>query len=80
MVLVVSPGHPMAGAGQVELAALRQLHFVSLQKSSTVQGIRNILQSHGVGCGRPQGGIVGRQRACCWCRRQDYHGDPFVVK
>ena len=48
MVLVVSPGHPLAGAGQVELAMLRQLRFVSLQKSSTVQGIRNILQGHGV--------------------------------
>ena len=48
VVLVVSPGHPLAGAGQVELAMLRQLRFVSLQKSSTVQGIRNILQNHGV--------------------------------
>ena len=48
MVLVVSPGHPMAGARQVEVADLRRLRFVSLQKSSTVQGIRNILQGHGV--------------------------------
>ncbi len=48
VVLVVSPGHPMAGAGQVEVADLRHLRFVSLQKSSTVQGIRNILQGHGV--------------------------------
>ena len=48
MVLVVSPGHPLAGAGQVELADLERLRFVSLQKSSTVQGIRNILQAHGV--------------------------------
>ncbi len=48
VVLVVSPGHPLAGAQKVELATLRQLRFVSLQKSSTVQGIRNILQGHGV--------------------------------
>ena len=48
VVLVVSPEHPWAGAGQVEVADLRQLRFVSLQKSSTVQGIRNILQGHGV--------------------------------
>lgn len=48
VVLVVEPGHPLAGRGQIEVSDLPGLHFVSLQKSSTVQGIRAILEEHGV--------------------------------
>ena len=46
--LVVEPGHPLAGLGQIELTDLAGLRFVSLQKSSTVQGIRDLLEKHGV--------------------------------
>ena len=48
VVLVVAPDHPMAGQRVIAVRDLDSLKFVSLQKSSTVQGIRNILEDHGV--------------------------------
>ena len=46
--LVVAPDHPMAGRREITVRDLTSLRFVSLQKSSTVQGIRKILEDHGV--------------------------------
>lgn len=48
VVLVVSPQHRFASRTHIDKDELLGLSFVSLHRSSTVQGIKNILVGHGV--------------------------------
>ena len=48
VVLVVPPAHPLAGAGVIDPADMFSLRYVSLHKSSTVAGVRALLEAAGI--------------------------------
>lgn len=48
VVVVLAANHPLAGAGTINVDQLYSLKFVSLHKSTTVQGIRSILEAHSI--------------------------------
>lgn len=48
MVLIVGRRHPLAGCPEIDREALANLRFVSLHRSSTVQGIKSTLEQHGI--------------------------------
>ena len=48
MVLIVGRDHTLAGCKEVDRETLAGLKFVSLHRSSTVQGIKASLEQHGI--------------------------------
>jgi len=45
VVVILAADHPLAGAGAIDVDQLYSLHFVSLHRSSTLQGIRSLLEA-----------------------------------
>ncbi|BDA41067.1 probable ruBisCO transcriptional regulator [Coccomyxa sp. Obi] len=48
VVIIVGRDHPLAGCEEVDREALANLKFVSLHRSSTLQGIKASLEQHGI--------------------------------
>ena len=48
VVLIVGRDHALAGCEEVDRDVLASLKFVSLHRSSTVQGIKASLEQHGI--------------------------------
>jgi hypothetical protein len=48
VVVILPANHPLAGETTIDVDQLYSLQFVSLHKSTTVQGIRAILEAHSI--------------------------------
>jgi hypothetical protein len=48
VVIILPANHPLAGEATIDVDQLYSLQFVSLHKSTTVQGIRAILEAHSI--------------------------------
>ena len=65
MVLIVGSDHALRSASEVDADDLRQLKYVSLWKSSTLQGIASTLDEHGVSWKALQVVMVGSLPVHC---------------
>ncbi len=48
VVIIVGRDHPLAGCAEMDRKELADLKFVSLHRSSTLQGIKASLEQHGI--------------------------------
>ncbi len=85
VVLIVGREHPLAGGPEIDRKTLASLKFVSLHRSSTVQGIKSTLEQHGIDWKTLQVVMVGPDHPlhpsklqCSWnCHHQGRLRVPF---
>lgn len=66
VVIILPVNHPLAGRATIDVDQLYSLQFVSLHKSTTVQGIRAVLEAYSICWTGLSVVMVGLQRCPCW--------------
>ena len=66
VVIILPPNHPLAGKAAINVDQLYSLQFVSLHKSTTVQGISAGLEAYRSCWTGRNVVMVGLQRCPCW--------------
>lgn len=65
VVIILPVNHPLAGRAALDVDQLYSLQFVSLHKSTTVQGIRAVLEAYSICWTGLKVVMVGLQRCPC---------------